>query len=418
MPAASSLTTDVVMPQMGVSVVEGTVVAWRKQPGDWIEADETICDIETDKIDTEIPAPASGKVAELLVAVGETVSVGTPLARIETDATAVASPPPDGAGPQKAATAPPDEGAAQLPTPPPVTVGEAPAGAAYSPVVRRVAAELGVELATVRGTGRGGRVRKQDVLAAAGAGADGAVAAPGARLHIDSPYREEHGADGRTVTEPLSRMRRSIAEHMVRSLRTAATCTSIAEADFSAIEGIHARDGTGYLALVARAVIDALHEHSPLNATIDGESLTLHLDVNLGIAVSLGSDGLIVPVIARAHELSAEQLGDSIADVARRARAGKLDPDEVHGGTFTISNPGSLGTIAATPIIHQPQVAILDLEAIVRRPVVVVEADGSEAVAIRPMANLCLSWDHRAIDGMQAAAFLASVRQRIEGAGD
>jgi 2-oxoglutarate dehydrogenase E2 component (dihydrolipoamide succinyltransferase) len=288
----------------------------------------------------------------------------------------------------------------------------------------RIAEREGVDLELVEGSGRGGRVRKQDVLAfVASRGtpvpAPDAVASP-PPLHIESPYRDEPAepepdrtAEGDT-TEPLSRMRRTIAEHMVRSLRTAATCTTIVEADMASIEAARARLGLSPLPYVARCVIDALREHPHLNCTLEGETLTRHADVNLGIAVSLGEAGLIVPVIARAQELSHEGLAARIRDLARRARAGELTPDDVRGGTFTITNPGGYGTIASTPIINQPQVAILDLEAIVRRPVVVGDPAGGEAIAIRPMTNLCLSWDHRALDGAAAAQFLAAVRRRIE----
>jgi pyruvate/2-oxoglutarate dehydrogenase complex dihydrolipoamide acyltransferase (E2) component len=210
-------------------------------------------------------------------------------------------------------------------------------------------------------------------------------------------------------------MRRAIGEHMLRSLRTAAHCTTIVEADFAAVEAGRATLGLTYLPIVARCVIDALREFPALNATLEGERLVRHPGVNLGVAVSLGEeDGLIVPVVHGAHELSAEGLGRRIADLARRARAGELTNDEVAGGTFTITNPGAFGAIAATPIINQPQVAILDLEAVVKRPVVVTDERGADAVAIRPMANLCMSWDHRALDGALAARFLSAVRRNVE----
>ena len=425
-------TVDVTMPQMGVSVAEGTVVAWHKRPGDWVQADETICEISTDKIDTEVPAPASGRVSEILVGVEETVSVGTVLARIATDAVAGQAHPDEG----------PDASVAREPEPgPPREAARAANGAAarrHSPVVLRIAEAEGIDLDLVEGTGRGGRVRKQDVLAylavRSGEGAPAAAEPP--PLHIESPYREEEPvgpapmaapsaaaaeaaapdavAQPAGESEPLSRMRRSIAEHMVRSLHTAATCTSIVEADMSGIEAARARLGLSPLPYVARCVIDALRDHPRLNCTLEGETLTRHPDVNLGIAVSLGEQGLIVPVVQRAQDLSHEGLASRIRDLARRARAGELSPDEVRGGTFTITNPGGYGTIASTPIINQPQVAILDLEAVVRRPVVVTDPAGREAIAIRPMTNLCLSWDHRALDGAAAAQFLATVRRRIE----
>jgi 2-oxoglutarate dehydrogenase E2 component (dihydrolipoamide succinyltransferase) len=357
---------------MGVSVAEGTVVEWRKRVGDPVQADETICEVSTDKIDTEVPAPASGRVAEILVEVDHTVAVGTVLARIATEEEAEAG--GNGHRPPR-----------------------------YSPIVQRIAAEHGIDLDQVEGTGRGGRVRKQDVLAFLERDDQ---AAP---LHTDSPYRPEQGE-----AAPLSRMRRSIGEHMKRSLETAATCTTWIEVDMSAVEVARERVGLSYLPFVARAVIDALREHPTLNAWLDGERFTVHDEVNLGIAVSLDQEGLIVPVIHRAHELSAEGLGARIGELAGRARAGELTPDEVRGGTFTITNPGQYGSTMATPIIHQPQVAILDLEAVVKRPVAVTGPDGQDAIAIRPMTILGLSWDHRALDGALAARFLASVKRGLE----
>jgi pyruvate/2-oxoglutarate dehydrogenase complex dihydrolipoamide acyltransferase (E2) component len=211
-------------------------------------------------------------------------------------------------------------------------------------------------------------------------------------------------------------MRRQIGEHMKRSLETAATCTTWIEVDMSRVEAARKRLGVTGLAFVSRAVIDALREHPSLNATMEGERHQVHHDVNLGIAVSLGEDGLIVPVIHGAHELSVEGMGARIKDVARRARSRELKPDEVRGGTFTITNPGQYGSIMATPIINQPQVAILDFEAVIKRPVVVTDADGNDSIAIRPITILGLSWDHRALDGVLSAQFLATVKRHLEGA--
>jgi pyruvate/2-oxoglutarate dehydrogenase complex dihydrolipoamide acyltransferase (E2) component len=414
------------MPQMGVSVAEGTVVAWRVEPGDRIEADQTICEISTDKIDTEVPAPVSGVVAEILVPVDTTVNVGEVLARISTDGAGVSS---------EAAPAEPASGTAPAPAEP-VTEGAAETapqrdgraqrdggrdGRRYSPVVQRIAEEHGVDLARVPGTGRRGRVRKQDVLAfIESSGGDATVEEP--PLHIESPYRPEPAAPAApagAVAAPapgrLSRMRRSIGEHMKRSLETAATCSTWIEADMSRIEAARKQLGLTALAFVARATIAALREHPELNATLEGEDYTQYQAVHLGIAVSLGENGLIVPVIHDAHELSVEGLGARIKDLARRARAGQLSPDEVRGGTFTITNPGQFGSIMATPIINQPQVAILDLEAVVKRPVVVTDADGNDSIAIRPMTILGLSWDHRALDGAIAAQFLAALKRHLEG---
>ena len=405
--------------------------------GDTIEADQAICDISTDKIDTEVPAPATGVVAEILVPVETTVSVGEVLARIATGGGGEVSPTAsNGAG------GAPDAGA--LPEPAGGSASAAAAGSGvslqpaggsvqgpaprYSPVVQRIAAEHGIDLSSVRGTGRGGRVRKQDVMALADGSAPAAEEAP---LHIESPYRLEPVAASAApavdlpaaapaVDLPaaapgtLSRMRRQIGEHMKRSLETAATCTTWIEVDMGRVEAARARLGVTALAFVSRATIDALREHPALNAWLDGESYTRHRDVNLGIAVSLGEDGLIVPVIPKAHELSVDGLAARIKDLAVRARGRSLTPDEVRGGTFTITNPGQYGSLMATPIINQPQVAILDLETVVKRPVVVTDAEGNDSIAIRPMTILGLSWDHRALDGAQAAQFLAGVKQHLE----
>ena len=372
----------VTMPQMGVSVAEGTVVEWKKRVGEWVEADETIVEISTDKVETEVPSPAAGRVASIAVEVGQTVDVGTVLATIE-----VGAPEPE------ASVAPAGKGNGQ------VNGGTEVHAPPVSPVVRRMAEAHQLDLSRIEGTGRRGRVTKKDVLAFM----ERAEPAPAPVLHSESPYREEEAAG-----EPLSVMRRQIGEHMVRSLRTAAHCTTVVEADMSRIE--EARGRLSYLPFVARAAIGALREHPQLNATLEGDRLTIHEEVHLGVAVALGDDGLIVPVVHSAHELSHEGLAARIADLAERARAKRLTPDETRGGTFTITNPGRYGALLATPIINQPQVAILDLEAVVRRPVVV----GGDSIGIRPMTYLCMSWDHRALDGVLAARFLGSVRRNLE----
>jgi pyruvate/2-oxoglutarate dehydrogenase complex dihydrolipoamide acyltransferase (E2) component len=361
------------MPQMGVSVAEGTVVEWKKRVGEWVEADESIVEISTDKVETEVPSPASGRVTSIAVEVGETVDVGTVLARIEV-----------GAAEPEAAPVVNGNGVNREHAPP------------ISPVVRRMADAHDLDLSQIHGTGRRGRVTKKDVLAFL----DEAEPV----LHSESPYHEEPSGGG----EPLSVMRRQIGEHMVRSLQTAAHCTTVVEADMSRIE--EARGSLSYLLFVAWATIAALRERPQLNATLEGDRMTIHDEVHLGIAVALGDDGLIVPVVRNAHELSHEGLATRIADLAKRARAKRLTPEETRGGTFTITNPGRYGALLATPIINQPQVAILDLEAVVRRPVVV----GGDSIGIRPMTYLCMSWDHRALDGVLAARFLGSVRRNLE----
>jgi pyruvate/2-oxoglutarate dehydrogenase complex dihydrolipoamide acyltransferase (E2) component len=418
---------DVTMPQMGVSVAEGTVIAWRVGVGDPIRAEETVCDISTDKIDTEVPSPVTGVVTEILVQVDETVEVGVVLARIDVgEGGSVPAPTADSAPPAAEPAL-----AATQPAPPAAPANGAPAGNGatsapaangrrYSPVVQRIAAEHGIDLSVITGTGRGGRVRKQDVLAVlsgdGGGGGRGGAAATEAEpppLHIESPYRPDPAEPAGGGT--LSRVRRQIGEHMKRSLDESATCTTWIEVDMSRIEAARAKFGLTALPFVGRATIAALREHPSLNAWLDGSKYTRPTDVNLGIAVSLGEDGLIVPVVHKAHELSVEGLSSQIRDLARRARARQLKPDEVQGGTFTITNPGQYGSIMATPIINQPQVAILDLEAVVKRPVVITDADGNDSIAIRPMTILGLSWDHRALDGAESAQFLATLKRHLEG---
>ncbi len=415
------------MPQMGVSVAEGTVVEWRKQPGDWIERDETIGEVSTDKIDTEIPSPASGRLIEILVQVGVTVDVGVTLARIATDAEpGAATAPPLAEAP--AVTHVPGATAASPPQPAPSAPARRTANGSqnrrYSPVVQRIAEEHDVDLEAIEGTGRDGRVRKQDVLAwvekFGGGARPAATTADEPVLHSESPYRP--GAGGSNLHgpyvppegRPLSRMRAMIGEHMHRSLQTAATCTTWIEVDMSRIEIARKHLGITALPLISRCVIGALVEFPHVNAWLENDLHIVHEQVNLGIAVDLGDDGLIVPVVRGAQDLSPEGLSRRIRDLAKRARARQLTPDDVRGGTFTITNPGQFGSVMATPVISLPQVAILDIEAIVKRPVVVTDQFGEDAIAIRPMVILGLSWDHRAIDGALAARFLANVKKRIE----
>jgi pyruvate/2-oxoglutarate dehydrogenase complex dihydrolipoamide acyltransferase (E2) component len=427
---------------MGVSVSEGTIVEWRKQVGDWVEYEEPIVDISTDKIDTEVPSPAAGRVAEIVVEPGTTVEVGTVLARLSTDARPGQAHASEQNGAQESSEAaaakgetPVESTATPSPEPGTATPDDAPSRARpapgarrYSPVVQRIAAEHDVDLERIEGTGRGGRVRKQDVLAYLDNG--GGTEAPAVEeppLHIESPYRPEpvepkparapaaaSGPYQAPAAAPLSRMRQLVGDHMKRSLDTAATCTTWIEADMSRVERARRDAGLTALPYVARATIDALREHPALNAWLQGDQYTVHDDVNLGIAVSLGDDGLIVPVIGSAQDLSTEGLSKRIKELARAARSRSLSPDDVQDGTFTITNPGQYGSIMATPVINQPQVAILDLEAVVKRPVVITDEDGNDSIAIRPMTVLGLSWDHRALDGAVAAQFLAAIKRRIE----
>ena len=402
----------ITMPQMGVSVAEGTIVEWRKRAGDWVEADEPVCDVSTDKVDVEIPSPTAGRLVRILVEPGETVPVGTPLAELNSEAR------PGEPSPQEAPQEQPEEAAA-----------DGDRSQIYSPVVRRIAAEHGLDLEQVKGSGVAGRVRKADLMALLENG--GAQEAPEERpLHTESPYQPESEPQpagsaealiGPSRRERMSPMRAQIARHMLESRRGSAHCTTIVEVDFSQVvrrrrELREAMDRRGvhltHLAFVAREAVVALQRHPVLNASIDGEEIVYHEQINLGIAVAL-EDGLIVPVIRGAERLSLEGLAAAIGDLATRAREKRLHPDEVQGGTFTITNPGQFGAVLATPIINQPQVAILDLEAIVKRPVVV-ERDDEDALAIRPMSYLCMSWDHRALDGAEAARFLAAIKEGLE----
>jgi len=403
---------DIVLPAMGTSISEGTVIEWHKQVGDPVAIDEVICEISTDKVDTDCPSPVAGVVTEILVAVGQTVDVGTIIARVATGDGPTLSAPPDAPAPaieEPAATNGHTSGASN---------GRS---QRYSPVVQRMSEVHGVDLADVPGTGRGGRVTKRDVLAYL------KQAPTESALHSDSPYIADEPAVAASTPpaaapddrgghlQPLSRMRQAIGAAMRNSLQTAATCHTVVECDFTRVEKRRRDLGVTALPLVARAVIDVLRSDFPaLNATLDGTTLTRYDRVHLGIAVSLGDEGLIVPVIHDAQDLSPDGLSARIKDLATRARAKQLAPDEVQGATFTITNPGRSGAVIATPIINVPQVAILDLEAVVRRPVVVTDGDGNEMIAIRSMVNLVLGWDHRAIDGVYAAEFLTAVRRQLE----
>jgi 2-oxoglutarate dehydrogenase complex dihydrolipoamide succinyltransferase (E2) component len=418
--SATDTTVAVSMPQMGISVSEGTILEWRKSVGDQVEADETICDVTTDKVDVEIPCPATGVLARIVAEPGDTVPVGEPIAEIDTGGGGAATSPDEPANGAEAAR----NGADASP--------EGDRSGFISPVVRRMADEHHVDLSQVEGHGVGGRIRKKDLIEHLET-AEEKPEKPSRPLHTESPYVPDAPAPaadapapaangGEGLREPMSPMRKAIAEHMVRSVQTAAHCTTIVEVDFSGVakrraelKPSFAEKGVPltYLAFVARAVVESLEEFPALNASVDGDDIVRHPDVNLGIAVSLDA-GLIVPVIPKAQRLSLEGIAAAIADVAGRARDGKLAPDEVQGGTFTITNPGQFGAVLATPIINQPQVGILDLEAIVKRPVVI-ESDAGDSIGIRPMGFLPMSWDHRALDGAEAARFLGSVKARLEG---
>jgi pyruvate dehydrogenase E2 component (dihydrolipoamide acetyltransferase) len=446
---------DVVMPQMGVSVSEGTVTRWLKQVGEHIEADETLLEISTDKVDTEVPSPASGIVSEILVSEGETADVGTVLARIGGEAAPAAVPPPPSEPEPESESAPPAPPAPVAAEPAVPAQVESPAnGKAFiSPVVARIAGEHGVDPATVPGTGTGGRVTKRDILAFIEAGGEPAapapaeaeapdaarVATPPAAPAVAPPpppaaapapavvaASAEATAPGQGETyEPMSAMRRGIAEHMRRSLDTSAHVTSAIEVDMTNVVGVRAKlkrefeqaygVNPTYLAFVARATVDTLRDYPYVNGELrDGQIVTRSF-VNLGFAVELtDGKGLIVPVVKNAETLNLLGMAKGIADIAARARSKQLLPDDVAGGTFTITNPGGYGTFHGTPVISQPQSAILGTYAIVKRPWVITDQDGTDAIAIRSMMNLTLTYDHRLIDGALAGRFLRDLRERLQ----
>jgi 2-oxoglutarate dehydrogenase E2 component (dihydrolipoamide succinyltransferase) len=372
------------LPHMGVSVEEATVIAWHKAVGDRVAADEPLCDIATDKVDTEVASPASGVLARIVAGVGATVAVGATLAELAVASSAEDAPPARGFDPGGAATS---------------VVERAGNGPVSSPVARRLADEHGVDLGAVAGSGLRGRIRKADVLAAIETAPE--VGLP--RGYDDVPHE--------IVT--TSRQRRLIAEHMIRSRQTAAHMTTEAEVDMTLAARARTERGVSYLALIAKATCVALAEFPDLNATFQTERLIRWSEINLGIAVDTEL-GLIVPVIRGCERLTAPAIAEAIADLAARARNRTLMADDVRGGTFTISNPGSVGAHSAMAIINQPQVGILGTPLIVRRPAVVVDADGREAIGIRPMMMLALTFDHRAVDGAYATRCVVRIKQLLE----
>jgi pyruvate/2-oxoglutarate dehydrogenase complex dihydrolipoamide acyltransferase (E2) component len=402
---------DVVMPQLGETVTEGTVVTWHKKTGDAVKADELLFDVETDKVAMEVPAPATGVLREVLVAEGETVAVGTRLAVIEVaGAAAVATAAPAAS----ASTARAGSSAAvdRAPTQRPETVARGSAGdPPLSPVVRRLIAEHDLDPSTIQGTGRDGRITREDVLAVVSGGAKPA------------PVKASPHAETRGETVPLSRIRKQIGAHMVRSKATSPHVLQAVEVDFHAVEAVRSargkawreREGFGltYLPFIAQAAVEVIAEFPRINASIDGDNLVVHPHVHLGIAVDLGFEGLMVPVIRNAQGKSVAELARAINAYAERARGGSIVPDDLAGGTYTISNSGPFGTLITAPIINQPQVAILSTDGVRKKPVVV-ESPSGDAIAIRPVGVIAQSFDHRAFDGAYSAAFLKRLREIIE----
>ena len=463
---ATDTAIDVVMPQMGVSVSEGTVTRWLKQEGEAIAADEPLLEISTDKVDTEVPSPGEGVVAKILVQEGETVEVGTVLAQIAPEG---AAPPPAPApeAPPAPATQPAADEAmasasegvgplAEAPAPQPAaetTDGSGENGRTFvSPVVARIASEHGVDPQQVPGSGTGGRVTKKDILAfieeapQAEAAPAAAPAPPPAQAPAappppapapvaaappppapPAPTPVDAGA-GESL-EPMSAMRRGIAEHMRRSLDTSAHVTSAIEVDMSRVVAIReklkkeyqAAYGVNptYLSFIARATVETLRDYPYVNGEIRGDKIVTRNYANLGFAVELAEGkGLIVPVVRNAETLNLLGMAKSIADVAARARNKQLLPDDVQGGTFTITNPGGYGTFHGTPVISQPQAGILGTYAIVKRPWVVQDELGEDVIAIRAIMNLTLTYDHRLVDGAYAGRFLRDLREKLQGWGE
>ncbi len=467
---------DITLPQLGETVTEGTITRWFKKVGDAVAADEPLFEVSTDKVDTEVPSPISGTLTEIRVKEGDTVAVGTVIAVVgAANAALAATAPPAAPVVAHAATAPPAATASQSAPPappapvvaatasqsaPPVPVVAASVATAarapmptstsnklLSPVVRRLVADHGIDVNSLVGTGPGGRITREDVLdfidkngsapkvmpankplesvvqvpSAPALAATAAQSAPTAA--VAPPAKFTQSSERETVT-PLSKIRKLTGAHMIMSQKVSPHAFSVVEVDYANVDATRNavkdqwKQSEGftltYLPFIARAIVDALAEFPNLNASIEGDNLIVHNYVDLGVAVDLQFQGLLVPVVRSADSKRLRAIAREIFDLATRARSRKLTPDEIQGGTFTISNNGSAGSVLTMPIINQPQVAILSTDAIVRKPVVAQLSDGSESIAIHPVGNLAMSWDHRAFDGAYAAGFLAKIKQVLE----
>ena len=449
-------TVDVVMPQMGVSVSEGTVSRWLKAVGDRVEADETIVEISTDKVDTEVPAPAAGTVTEILVPEGETVPVETRLAVIQTgdgpapEASDEAPEPPAAEAVTEEQPAAEAEPAAETPAPAAEPVhanghdgdGDDSMRQVMSPVVARMVAEHGLDIGQIPGTGRGGRVTKRDVEAYLGQDASAPAAAPAATPSAPStappaPSAAPAAPAPRAAEPPLvpsgpleeiyrfSTIRKVIAKHMTESLQEHAHVTQIVEVDMTRVVGLRKQlkpqfektygVGLSFLPFIMRAVVDGIARWPWLNAEVRGDEAVIKRYVNMGMAVAIDDGkGLLVPVIRNAEQLNLVGLSRAIVDLAARARSKQLTPDEMSGVTFTITNPGVFGTLVGTPIIPHGSVGIIDTGALVKRPVVVTDEDGNDSIAIRSMMYLSISFDHRLVDGAYGAQFMQQVKRNLE----
>ena len=451
---------DVTMPQLGETVTEGTVTRWFKQVGDEVALDEALFEVSTDKVDTEVPSPVAGVLSEILANEGDLVEVGQVLARLGSEAVApvpaASEPAPPPAAPEPAPAPPPREPAAPPPPAPAVAAAVSEisesvgTGMVLSPVVRRLIAESGIDPTTIEGTGLGGRITRSDVeqairargaataAAAAAAPADAAPAEAPTPPPEPSPPTESPRPDpsrrpaslpavvvrsGDSVV-PLNRIRRRTADHMVMSKQTSPHVLTAIEVDYEGVEKVRraskqawkAEEGFSltYLPFIARAVVDALRDYPHLNASFGDDELIVHASVNLAIAVDIDFQGLLAPVIQRAEGKRLRQIARDIVDLANRARSRKLSPDDLSGGTFTLTNAGQYGTMMQFPIINQPQVAILSTDGVTRKPVVVTDNFGNESIAIHSVGVLAMAWDHRAFDGAYAAAFLHRVKEIIE----
>jgi pyruvate dehydrogenase E2 component (dihydrolipoamide acetyltransferase) len=442
--------TSIQMPQLGETIVEGTILKWLKAEGEPVARDEPLFEISTDKVDTEVPSPVAGTVSKILVAEGATVPVGTALMEIDEGGSATSeasggeassaysatTPPPEPAATPEAgvvasgASSAPPPAAAQVPEPAGTAAGVAvsttpvpdrgPRSQILSPIVRKLAREHDLDLAQIAGTGSGGRITKADVLAVIAAGGTAPAAPAGVATSAAAPALAMPAPAAGTGEQvvPISHIRRAIAEHMLASTQTSARAWTLVEVNVDHLVRLRERVKDAfaerygvkltYLPMVVRATADALLEFPDVNARLDGESIVRHRYVNMGIAVSYDA-GLIVPVVKGVDGMNTIGIARAIADLAARARSHQLQPDEVQGATFTITNPGPYGSVASVPIINQPNAGILSFDAIVKRAVVM-----DDAIAIRSMVNLSMSWDHRIIDGELATRFLARVKQNLE----
>ncbi|TWP37034.1 2-oxoglutarate dehydrogenase, E2 component, dihydrolipoamide succinyltransferase [Leekyejoonella antrihumi] len=429
----------ITMPALGESVTEGTITRWLKSEGDDVEMDEPLLEVSTDKVDTEVPSPVAGKLTKILVQEDETVPVGADLAVIGGEVSGGASAP----APQEKKEEPkqeepkqeapkqeePKQEAPKQETPkqeaPKQEAAQSDAAAYVTPLVRKLASDNGVDLAALTGTGVGGRIRKQDVLDAAAKAKEPEPAqpAPAATSSSAAPATVPQVSAKRGTTEKMTRMRRLIATRMVESLQISAQLTTVVEVDVTKIARLRTRAKAGFeqregvklsfLPFFALATVEALKAHPMVNASVEGDSIVYHASENLGIAVDT-EKGLFVPVVQNAGDLNIAGLARKIADLAARTRDNKVTPDELGGGTFTLTNTGSRGALFDTPIINQPQVGILGTGTVVKRPVVVIGPDGDETIAVRSMCYLALSYDHRIVDGADAARFLGTMKARLE----